>query len=319
MALFVFIWLQFNSDAVKERLSDSLPSQTLSLNFPESVQQAESADPDQGVVAADEDTAGKALPDDKELPVLQPLKGLYEDTLHGPVPALSPGMTPFNAYSVAYKAQEDVPFVALAFSEFGLSESLSQKMIDVLPPQVSFMLSPYAKDSLNWIRKAREAGHEIWLEIPLRPSVDTGYDPGPRALTLAQPYDQIEDSHSWIMAQGVHYAGVLMSTDGVQALDWDTFGAVLDESNSRGLGVILYGSKTVPDDAGLSGFIKDAGIQLETTEALENALATQSAFVKILRPYDTDLETFAAWVSSLSEKGFDAAPLSAVFRALNAP
>ena len=108
-----------------------------------------------------------------------PLPGLWEDGPGGPLPMISAdGRRPDEAYARAH-APRTGPVVALIVGGLGMSERLTLEAIETLPPEVTLSFAPYANDLQGWIDRARAAGHEVLIELPMEPFDYPNNDPGP--------------------------------------------------------------------------------------------------------------------------------------------
>ena len=72
------------------------------------------------------------------------------------------------------------PTVSLIVGGLGLNKALTERAIDDLPAEISLAFAPYAKDLDFWTEKARNAGHEVLIELPME-----NYSGDPTALGAA--------------------------------------------------------------------------------------------------------------------------------------
>ena len=78
----------------------------------------------------------------------------------------------------AFEGDASAPSIAIIVGGLGVSESLTEAAIDTLPPEVTLSFVPYARDLQGWIDRARAAGHEVMLELPMEPFDYPNNDPG---------------------------------------------------------------------------------------------------------------------------------------------
>src|SRR5690606_14076316 len=113
-----------------------------------------------------------------------PDQALVEETADGPLPKIAAdGRKPSEVYArpVPPDARIDRR-IALVVSGMGISESATAHAIEVLPPEVTLSFAPYGSGLQDWIAKARAAGHEVLLELPMEPFGYPQNDPGPHTL-----------------------------------------------------------------------------------------------------------------------------------------
>ncbi|MGB3808791.1 MAG: divergent polysaccharide deacetylase family protein [Parvibaculum sp.] len=127
------------------------------------------------------------------------------------------------------------PRVALIVSGLGISDSATAHAIETLPPEVTLSFAPYGARLQDWITKARAAGHEVLLELPMEPFGYPQNDPGPYTLlTSLQPAENISRLE-WLMSRFTGYAGV-MNYQGARFTSSETsVTPILAAVKSRGL------------------------------------------------------------------------------------
>ena len=93
----------------------------------------------------------------------------------------------------------------------------------------------YGRNLEGWVRRSRDAGHEVMLEVPLEPFDYPDNDPGPHTLlTSLPPEENIKRLH-WIMSRFTGYTGITNQMGAKFAAAQDSFLPVLEEVKSRGL------------------------------------------------------------------------------------
>ena len=94
-------------------------------------------------------------------------------------------MRPAEAYAQPLKpvpGKPDAPRVALIVGGLGVSASISNDAISKLPGAVTLAFMPYGYDVDHLAGRARRAGHEILLQVPMEPFDYPDNDPGPQTL-----------------------------------------------------------------------------------------------------------------------------------------
>ena len=100
------------------------------------------------------------------VPPAAPDGALTAETPSGVRPAIGlDGRTPFTTYR-RLQAVGDAKGVAVIVSGLGLDPALTERAIS-LPASVSLGFAPYAKDLPGLIARARAAGHEVLIELPM--------------------------------------------------------------------------------------------------------------------------------------------------------
>jgi polysaccharide deacetylase 2 family uncharacterized protein YibQ len=72
--------------------------------------------------------------------------------------------------------------VAIVVRGLGLSQAATEAAITKLPPAVTLAFSPYARSLKTWMDRAKAAGHEVLIEVPLESKDFPAQDPGPLGL-----------------------------------------------------------------------------------------------------------------------------------------
>ena len=235
---------------------------------------------------------------------------------------------PWTPYAQRDFESTGAPQIAIIVGGLGLNTALTERAIDELPSNISLAFAPYAKNLDFWTRKARQAGHEVIIELPME-----GYGGNPDALgaagllTSRKPQDNLQRL-DWLLARfggyfaATNYQGAKFSTDpealatvmkrlrqsGVAYID-DT-GAALDVARKEGAAVATV-SRVIPpapDDS------KRSTVRREL-RALEQTARKNGAALGKTYAYATTIDEISAWAKSLQENGFEAAPASAVLQA----
>jgi polysaccharide deacetylase 2 family uncharacterized protein YibQ len=175
--------------------------------------------------------------------------GLQEETPFGPLPVRGKdGKTAFDAYQAPPAGDAETPSVtaprvAIVLRNFGLSQKLSTEAIKSLPHGVTFALSPYAGgDVLAMVRSAREAGHEVWLDVPLPDAGSDTTDTGP--VTLSELNDDNTNRKRLLTAMGVApgYAGLIVAEASPFMKDPMFKTVVVETAQERGVALAVDGT-----------------------------------------------------------------------------
>ncbi|MEQ8934856.1 MAG: divergent polysaccharide deacetylase family protein, partial [Amphiplicatus sp.] len=119
----------------------------------------------------------------------------------------SDGRRASRLYARPFAKEKGKPVVGLIVGGLGLNPYLTERAINELPPEVTLAFAPYAKDLDRWTQQARDAGHEIMLELPMEAH---GGDPsslGPAALLADRSSAENLQRLDWLMSRFGAYFG----------------------------------------------------------------------------------------------------------------
>jgi polysaccharide deacetylase 2 family uncharacterized protein YibQ len=269
-------------------------------------------------IASNAGTTAKSLP-------RAPISGFVERTGAGDLPKIGPdGRTPAQAYARPFAATPGTPRIALIVGGLGMTQKHTLAAINELPPEVTLSFVPYSPNLQEWINKARAAGHEVLLELPMEaydyPNVDTG----PLTLvTSAKPEENVRRL-SVLLGKATGYFGVTNYQGARFATDAAAAQPVMKVLKDRGLIFVHDGAaarSALPQAANATGLdftvadrIVDADLNADSIDrellALE-ALAIQNGeAIGVGFAYPVTIEQFRLWADSLKAKGYQLAPAS---------
>lgn len=254
-----------------------------------------------------------------------PIQGFFERTPAGDLPRIAAnGQTPAQAYARPFAAPVGAPRVSIIVGGLGLNQNHTLSAINELPPEVTLSFVPYANDLQTWINRARAAGHEVLLELPMEaydyPNVDTGPH---TLLTTAKPEENIRRL-SLLMGKASGYFGVTNYQGAKFATDARAAAPVLKALKERGLVFLHDGAAArsalpqTAQDVGLTFSVADRIVDAEpSADAIDRellqleALAIQNGkAVGVGYAYPVTIETFRLWTQGLKTKGYVLAPAS---------
>lgn len=253
------------------------------------------------------------------LPVA-PLAGLYAPGPGGPLPIIATdGRTPFDAYKRPFVANGR-PKIALVIGGLGLNARATRQAIDTLPPEITLSFAPYAEGLQGWIDDARAHGHEVLLETPMEPLDYPDNDPGPYTLMADGSPPEIVKKLEWVLSRCTGYFGLTNYLGSRFLANQAAYQAFAGAAAGRGLGFIDDGSaarmsggglprasaERVIDDQ-LSQSAIDQQLSALETGAMQRGQALGAGFA-----YPVTLDKVSKWASSLSDRGFQLAPASAL-------
>jgi uncharacterized protein len=165
---------------------------------------------------------------------------LIEQTPHGPIPRIgADGARPSEVYARPAVSSggltQGAPRLALLIGGMGIAPHATESAIASLPGAVTLGFAPYGTDLARETARAREAGHEIVLQIPMEPFDFPGDNPGPHTLLAGAPKAANIDNLNWLMSRFTGYAGVANFLGGKLTADAKALTPVLREIAMRGL------------------------------------------------------------------------------------
>lgn len=321
---------------------DIIPDPPQTLPAPQNPSaEAPSPDATNGPAVPPKEQAGPAPPkpeaprpqsgDIRLTPVPDPT--LVSISKYGPLPVISPdGKRAWQIYarplSAAAKGDQTRPRVAIVLGGMGISATATRNAIDKLPPEVTLSFAPYAKNLQSWIDKARKAGHEVLLELPMEPYNYPENDPGPYTLlTSSTPAENI-DRLEWLMGRFTGYVGTMNYQGAKFTATEEALRPVLEALSSRGLMHVDTGSwprAVTPKVAGEFNLPLARGTkridQSQNPALIEKALtalekkADQTGVaVGIGAGFPVTVDKVTAWAKGLSDRGVILVPVTATAR-----
>ncbi|MCH8490468.1 MAG: divergent polysaccharide deacetylase family protein [Oceanicaulis sp.] len=257
-----------------------------------------------------------------------PLPGLSEEGPGGPLPVIGPdGRRPDEAYARAHSPRTG-PVVALIVGGLGMSERLTAQAIETLPPEVTLSFAPYARDLQGWIDRARAAGHEVLIELPMEPFDYPNNDPGPHTLLADASDAENARRLAWLLSRSAGYAGVINYQGARLGAAPAPLSRIFTRLEARGLTMFHDGAGRRPvleaagREAGARLVLADRVIDSDPSPqaverrllelealALQNGSALGSGFA-----YPVTVDAAAAWAEDLTRRGYVLAPASHVAR-----
>jgi polysaccharide deacetylase 2 family uncharacterized protein YibQ len=251
-------------------------------------------------------------------------------TLPAP-PAPGAQEQPWRRYAGNFPADDPRPRVALIVTGLGLSSAATQAAIRQLPPGVTLAFSPYAGNLQEWVLRARAAGHEVLVELPMEPMNYPADDPGPQALLSSLSAADNLRRLDWVLGRADGVVGVVAGMGSRFASNPELMRPVLARLAQRGFLYIdnrLSPASAVPKIAGevdLPWAANTRFIDAEATrvaidgrlQQLERAARESGAALALAQPYPVTIERAVAWAQSLEVKGLALAPVSALAKVGN--
>jgi hypothetical protein len=260
---------------------------------------------------------------------------LIEQTPHGPVPRIgADGARPSEVYARSAISTDGLtqgaPRIALLIGGMGLAPRATESAIASLPGAVTLGFAPYGADLARETARAREAGHETVLQIPMEPFDFPRDNPGPHTLLAGAGKAANIDNLTWLMSRFTGYAGVTNFLGGKLTADAKTLTPVLREIAARGLFYVDDGtsaqSLAMTLAPGQALVAARADLVLDSTaepEAIGAALARLEAIARdkgmaigVASALPASVETIGRFARALEARGIALVPLSAAMPSL---
>src|SRR6476619_1927521 len=263
-----------------------------------------------------------------------PVPELVEESQYGPLPKVATdGRRPIDVYARPSKYAEKAapgqpPRIAVLINGMGLSDGITAEAIKGLPAPISVAYGAYGRNLQDWVTKARAAGHEVLLQIPLEPQDYPTNDPGPHTLLTTLPPEENMKRLQWLMSRFTGYVGLTNQMGAKFETAQDSFLPVLEEVKARGL--LFVDDGTTQNSAGgqIAGTIgldyAAADVDIDAVPSPDNiskALAQLEALAKergsaigVASAKPATIKQLSQWAGQLQGKGFVLIPVSAAVR-----
>ena len=258
-----------------------------------------------------------------------PLAGMTEWSAQGKLPVIAEdGRTSFSVYRRPFSNPAGRPTISVIVGGLGLNARVTQAAIDELDPNISLSFVPYSRGLQTWVDKARAAGHEVLIEMPMEPYDYPNNDTGPYTLlTTANAQENLRHTE-WLLSRATGYFGVTNYQGAKFATDTRAITPVFEELQERGLAFIHDGSAprsafdTTAQSASLpfaeaarvidsdpqGAAIDEQLLHLEAI-ALQRGYALGTGFA-----FPITIDQLRDWSATLGAKGYMLAPASALPR-----
>lgn len=226
--------------------------------------------------------------------------------------------------------QTGLPQLAIVVLRAGLSEVITAEAYLAFPPEVSFAISPYARDGERQVRDIRNRGHEVFLEVLSVAGDPAREDRGPLSIDPAVS-EQINRNRLYkTMSQLSGYAGLIGDLNSEFQREKSTL--LLNEAKARGLHYlaffrpdsrsteISYGS----DDDAARGISRrlvigtDPATLQTTLSSLIPILQSEGKLVLLIEPGPFTIDMIKDWIDGSQSRTFRLVPLSAMLRSESA-
>lgn len=286
--------------------------------------------PDGRISDIGSDTVVITDPDDPALLRLPaaPIEPLTEQSPHGLLPRIAPdGTKPMDAYArpVGPQASGRPRQLAIVVGGIGIAENGTDAAIADLPGAVTLALAPYGGSLPRVLARARAAGHEIILQVPLEPYGYPNNNPGPHTLTLDASAEENIDRLHWLMSRITTYVGVTNYLGARFTSEESALAPVIAEIGNRGLLYLDDGSSGTSRAGrlakGRTPFARaDVVLDAITENDAIDARLAQAEAIALKRGYaiatatafPVTIERIAEYAKTAADRGIEIVPVSAI-------
>ncbi len=232
-----------------------------------------------------------------------------------------------RVYARPFEKEKGKPVVGLIVGGLGLNPYLTERAINELPPEVTLAFAPYAKDLDRWTQQAREAGHEIMLELPMEAH---GGDPsalGPAALLADRSSAENLQRLDWLMSRFGAYFGATNYLGGKFSADREAMDPVLAHLAAAGVAYVddTGAARRIGTGAGPLAIVNrmvtsgadggDADAAKRDLKALSGAAKRSGDALGKAYAYDATIDAIVEWANEADATGVALAPASAIVHA----
>lgn len=238
----------------------------------------------------------------------------------------SDSLPPWLRNAVPFDLDDTKAKIVIVMDDLGLNKRRARKTV-ALPGPLTLSYMAYAEDLDRQIQQARAAGHEMMLHIPMEPRSAT-IDPGPNVLLSGLPREELLKSINWNLDQTDKVVGINNHMGSRFTSDLEGMQTVTEVLNERGL--LFLDSATsgssvahsAAEDAGIPFAVRNVFLDHEDDlasikrqlRATESVAKRTGVAIAIGHPRDKTLEALSEWLPTLSERGFQLVPISAVVK-----
>ncbi len=308
--LLLFLYVYSNGSETIKKIEDQITSENIPLT-----------------IAEKKDTPSNNSMEKGPKPI-SIVKGLHETTNIGRLPIIrkTDNLTSFRAYQRPFKFEEiketDKPIISFIVVDYGLSKENSLSALDLLPAEVSFVLSPYSSLPKEWMAMAQNKGHEVWVNLPIQKS--KSYDIGKYSIYHHSPVSHKVEAMYNILSKSQGYVGVSTFTDDGITSAKQHYIKMAEKIYHRGLGILELNPKAPKSIEGKAISIGAPYIKADlevfkikgeknSFEHLEAIAKEKGHAVVVIPNYPSTLKNAAVWIMKVAKADYIIAPVSAIY------
>jgi len=256
-----------------------------------------------------------------------PDKDLVEPSDKGPLPRIgADGKRPLEVYArPSGNDNSGNARVAIVIGGLGLDPAGTKQAIGDLPGSVTLAFAPYGNHLADDTAAARQAGHELLLQIPEEPFNYPKTDPGPNTLTTDATADINKGRLRWFLGRMTNYVGVTNYMGARFSGEQNALAPVMQEVAGRGLLYFDDGSSLRSKAADIAGgampflradLVLDADLDPNAIDASLKqlrAIARERGYaIATATAFPVTIERIAAFAAAAAQNGVTLVPLTAL-------
>ncbi|MEL7546701.1 MAG: divergent polysaccharide deacetylase family protein [Pseudomonadota bacterium] len=232
--------------------------------------------------------------------------------------------TPFAKYALPFQNPDAKPTVSIIVGGLGINRTRTIAAIDDLPKEVTLSFAPTTSNLSSWVRRAREAGHEVVIEVPMEPYDYGRARPNPNVLRVSDDGASNVRRLNSVLSKANGYMGVINFQGDRFATESVAAAPVIEALAEKGVAVFqdgslqdsvlptvaneknaYFGAATTAIDARPEADEIEKQLLLLEAEALDSGASLGTAM-----PFPISVDLLGAWIERLDEKGILLAPAS---------
>ncbi len=241
-----------------------------------------------------------------------------------PSPQPAGPQTQFERYARAFENSEGKPTISIIVGGLGINRGRTNAAINELPPEITLSFAPTTSNLQTWINRARAAGHEVLIELPMEPYDYGRESPHPQVLQVGAGRETNARRLNRVLSRARSYTGVMNYQGGKFATSADAAGPVFDALEQKGLAFFEDGSlsRSVFSEMAASEGVpfgkavawidaRPEGDEISKQLMRLEAEATEKgASLGMGISYPVTIDLLKEWSTRLEAKGFVLAPAS---------
>ncbi len=217
--------------------------------------------------------------------------------------------------------------IAVVLDDLGLNRAGTNRAI-ALPAPLTLAFMTYAEGLPRLAARARRAGHELMLHVPMAPR-DSTFDPGPNVLRTELAPAELARRLDWGLGRFEGFVGVNNHMGSRFTASPEAMASVMAALRARGLlfldsvtssasvGAAMAARAGVPyatRDVFLDNEWRDRAAIARQFARLEAVARRNGSAIGIGHPHPVTLDVLARWLPAARARGFAIVPVSAIVR-----
>lgn len=215
------------------------------------------------------------------------------------------------------------PKIAIVIDDVGIDLKRSVRAI-ALPKEVTLSFLAYANNIKEQTKKARDKGHELLVHVPME--ADSGKNPGLKALLVKSSDKDLKEHLQWHLSQFDGFIGINNHMGSKFTASKEPLQKIMADIKARNLFFLdskTTGKSLVPalaKECKVPCIERDVFLDhdpslkaIETQlKLLEDVAQKNGLAIAIGHPKEETLKALEKWIPTLSKKGYNLVPLSAL-------